>query len=60
MSVFATQFLRKSTSQLLTMCALALAIFSFIFAPSALAADKSRASRANFCKLAGGSRCFRI
>jgi hypothetical protein len=39
MSVFATQFLRKSTSQLLTMCALALAIFSFIFAPSALAAD---------------------
>jgi hypothetical protein len=39
MSVFATQFLRKSTSQLLTMCALALAIFSFVFAPSALAAD---------------------
>jgi len=39
MSVFATQFLRKSTSQLLTMCALALAIFLFIFAPSALAAD---------------------
>jgi hypothetical protein len=39
MSVFATQFLRKSTSQLLTMCALALAIFSLIFATSALAAD---------------------
>jgi hypothetical protein len=39
MSVFATKFLRKSTSQLLTMCALALAIFSLISATGALAAD---------------------
>jgi hypothetical protein len=35
MPVVATQFLRKSTSQLLTMCAVALAIFSPIFATSA-------------------------
>jgi uncharacterized repeat protein (TIGR03803 family) len=40
MPAVATQFLRKSTSQLLTMYALALAIFSLIFATSAFAADK--------------------
>ena len=42
MPVVATQFLRKSTSQFLTRCAVALAILtlSLIFATSALAADK--------------------
>jgi|HubBroStandDraft_2_1064218.scaffolds.fasta_scaffold518101_3 hypothetical protein len=60
MPVIANYFLRRSTSQLLTMRAIALVILTLSLNDQYFGSRQSSASRANFCKLAGGSRCFRI